>query len=54
MSAPLPETPDRAIVGARRSDLPSIRWLLDIELLRSVDITEDSLEHFLVYRDQRG
>lgn len=54
MSAALPESPDPAIAGARRSDLPSIRWLLDIEFLPSADITEESLEHFLVYRDQLG
>ena len=36
MSGTLPELSAPAIVGARRSDLPSIRWLLDIELLPSV------------------
>jgi amino-acid N-acetyltransferase len=54
MSGTLPELSAPAIVGARRSDLPSIRWLLDIELLPSADITEESLEHFLVYRGQLG
>jgi amino-acid N-acetyltransferase len=48
------EPPIRAIVPARRSDLPGIRGLLDSESLPSVDITEESLEHFLVYRDQWG
>lgn len=42
------------IDGARRSDLVSIRWLLDMESLPSADITEDALEHFLVYRDELG
>jgi amino-acid N-acetyltransferase len=42
------------IDGARRADLPGIRWLLDMESLPSVDITEDALEHFLVYRDELG
>lgn len=43
-----------AIAGARRSDLPSIRWLLDIECLPSADLTEEALKDFLVYRDQLG
>lgn len=50
----LPESSVPAIVGARRSDLPSIRWILDVEFLSSADITEESLEHFLVNRDQLG
>ena len=54
MNAVLPEAPDPAIMGARRSDLPSIRWLLDVELLPSADITEEALGHFLVYRDHLG
>jgi amino-acid N-acetyltransferase len=54
MNAAFSENPGPAIMGARRSDLPSIRWLLDIEYLPSADITEESLEHFLVYRDQLG
>jgi amino-acid N-acetyltransferase len=53
MNVVLPESVP-AIVGARRSDLPSIRWLLDVEFLPSADITEGSLEHFLVYRDHLG
>jgi amino-acid N-acetyltransferase len=43
-----------AIEGARRSDLANIRWLLNLEGLPSADITEHSLEHFLVYRDAIG
>jgi amino-acid N-acetyltransferase len=39
---------------ARQSDLIGIRWLLDVEELPSADITEDVLEHFLVYRDHNG
>ena len=54
MNDTLPELSAAAIAGARRSDLPSIRGLLEIELLPSVDITEETLEHFLVYRDQLG
>jgi amino-acid N-acetyltransferase len=42
------------IEGARRSDLANIRWLLDMESLPSADITEESLEDFLVYRDEIG
>jgi amino-acid N-acetyltransferase len=49
-----PELSVPAIAGARRSDLPSIRWLLDIEFLPSADLTEEALEHFLVHRDQLG
>jgi amino-acid N-acetyltransferase len=54
MNAAPPESSVAAIAGARRSDLPSIRWLLDIEFLPSADITEEALEHFLVCRDQTG
>jgi amino-acid N-acetyltransferase len=43
-----------AIEGARQSDLANIRWLLSLEGLPSADITEHSLEHFLVYRDAIG
>jgi hypothetical protein len=43
-----------AIEGARQSDLANIRWLLNLEDLPSADITEHSLEHFLVYRDSIG
>jgi len=43
-----------AIERARRTDLANIRWLLNLEGLPSADITEDSLEHFLVYRDAIG
>jgi amino-acid N-acetyltransferase len=42
------------IAGARRSDLAGIRWLLDMESLPSADITENALEQFLVYRDEKG
>lgn len=42
------------IEGARRSDLANIRWLLAMESLPSADITEDTLEKFLVYRDDIG
>lgn len=42
------------IEGARRSDFAQIRWLLNTVSLPSVDITENSLEHFLVYRDAIG
>jgi amino-acid N-acetyltransferase len=44
----------RAINGAHRSDLAGIRWLLDLESLPSADITEEMLDHFLVYRDAIG
>lgn len=43
-----------AIDQARRADLAGIRRLLDTEHLPSIDITEDALEHFLVYRDETG
>jgi amino-acid N-acetyltransferase len=43
-----------AIERARQSDLANIRWLLNLEGLSSADITEDLLEHFLVYRDAIG
>jgi len=42
------------IERARRSDLTSICWLLDMEGLPSADITTDALEFFLVYRDEIG
>jgi hypothetical protein len=54
MNAAPQESSVPAIVGARLSDLASIRWLLDIGFLPSADITAGSLEHFLVYRDQLG
>jgi amino-acid N-acetyltransferase len=54
MSSARPEPPVPAIVAARRSDLPRIRGLLDNASLPSVDITEESLEHFLVYREHLG
>lgn len=42
------------IEEARRSDLSGIRWLLEYERLPSDDLTEKLLEHFLVYRDEKG
>lgn len=54
MSTTSPASPAPTIDRARRSDLDGIRWLLDIEELPSVDITEDALEHFLVCRDATG
>lgn len=47
-------TAEGTIEGARRSDLAQIRWLLNAVSLPSTDITEYSLEHFLVYRDAIG
>lgn len=49
-----PAAPAPVIDGARRADLAAIRRLLDRESLPSVDLTEDALEHFLVYRDEKG
>ncbi len=43
-----------AVERARRSDLVGIHWLLNLHSLPSADITEDSLDHFLVYRDEIG
>jgi amino-acid N-acetyltransferase len=43
-----------AIEAARPADLANIRWLLEFEGLPSADITEQSLESFLVYRDAIG
>jgi len=54
MSAVDHAAPPSVIDGARRADLAAIRWLLDIEFLPSVDVTEEALEHFLVYRDEIG
>lgn len=54
MNAMTSAVPAPVIDGARRDDLAGIRWLLDIESLPSADLTEDALEHFLVYRDERG
>ena len=42
------------IDGARRSDLTSVRWLLEMEYLPTADITEEALAHFLVCRDPVG
>lgn len=39
---------------ARASDLAGIRWLLRYEQLPDDDISEHLLEHFLVYRDEKG
>jgi amino-acid N-acetyltransferase len=52
-----PKAPDPSIgfiEPARPSDLVSIRRLLDIEQLPTEDITEESLELFLVCRDATG
>jgi amino-acid N-acetyltransferase len=46
--------PAGPIEGARRSDLANIRWLLDVLGLPSEDVTESSLEDFLVFRDSIG
>jgi amino-acid N-acetyltransferase len=54
MNVVVPAGSAPVIDGARRADLAGIRWLLDIESLPSADITEDALEHFLVYRDEKG
>jgi len=54
MSDVEPAAPAPVIDGARRADLAGIRRLLDLESLPSLDLTEDALEHFLVYRDERG
>jgi amino-acid N-acetyltransferase len=54
MNAIRPDSPVPAIVPARRSDLPHIREMLDNESLPSADLTEASLEYFLVYRDEFG
>jgi amino-acid N-acetyltransferase len=42
------------IEAARTSDLAGIRWLLRYEQLPDEDVSEQLLEHFLVYRDQKG
>lgn len=39
---------------ARRADLGGIQRLLTRKSLPSADITEESLDHFLVYRDEIG
>jgi N-acetylglutamate synthase-like GNAT family acetyltransferase len=54
MNALAPGSPAVALERARRSDLVDIHWLLDQHSLPSADITEDSLDHFLVYRDEIG
>jgi amino-acid N-acetyltransferase len=54
MNAVVPAVFAPVIAGARRADLAGIRWLLDMESLPSADITENALEHFLVYRDEKG
>jgi amino-acid N-acetyltransferase len=43
-----------AVEAARANDLIGIQWLLDLESLPSADLTETSLEHFLVVRDEIG
>jgi amino-acid N-acetyltransferase len=42
------------IEAARASDLAGIRWLLRYEQLPDEDVSEQLLEHFLVYRDDKG
>lgn len=42
------------IEAARASDLAGIRWLLQYEQLPSEDVSEQLLDHFLVYRDEQG
>jgi hypothetical protein len=54
MNALATGSPTGAVEGARRSDLVGIRWLLNQHSLPSADITEHSLDHFLVYRDEIG
>jgi amino-acid N-acetyltransferase len=54
MSATTPELSPTVIDGARRGDLSSIRWLLEMQYLPSADITEEALAHFLVCRDPVG
>lgn len=46
--------PPAKIEAARRSDLAGIRWLLEFERLPTDDLTEQSLESFLVCRDDKG
>jgi len=54
MNALAPGSPAGALERARRSDLVGIHSLLNQHSLPSGDITEDSLDHFLVYRDEIG
>ena len=42
------------IEPAQPSDLPSIRWLLEYENLPVEDLTESSLQQFIVCRDDKG
>ena len=49
-----PDTTPCAIEAARSADLANIRCLLDLEGLPSADVTEQSLESFLVYRGPIG
>lgn len=54
MNAKAPDPLSPAIERAGASDLIGIRWLLEMEALPSADITEEALQHFLVFRDERG
>jgi N-acetylglutamate synthase-like GNAT family acetyltransferase len=42
------------IEAARASDLAGVRWLLLYEQLPHEDVSERLLDHFLVYRDDKG
>jgi amino-acid N-acetyltransferase len=42
------------IEAARASDLAGVRWLLRYEQLPDDDVSEQLLEHFMVYRDEIG
>jgi amino-acid N-acetyltransferase len=42
------------VVPARAADLAGIRWLLSSEDLPTEDLTEESIQHFLVIRDGAG
>jgi amino-acid N-acetyltransferase len=46
--------PTGAIEGARSAELTHIQWLLNLHSLPTADVTEQALEHFLVYRDAIG
>jgi hypothetical protein len=44
----------RPIERPLRSELSHIQWLLTLQSLPTADVTEASIEHFLVYRDAVG
>jgi amino-acid N-acetyltransferase len=48
------ELPTGTIEGARSSERTHIQWLLNLHSLPTADITDELLEHFLVYRDAIG